>query len=157
MRTRGRRAPAQVFAATVGGFLTVLGGLSLLFGSTRFDTIDATDAHATLLVWPVSGWNGLFWLILGAAGLLAMARLPSARVYALSTSVVFAAVALWGATDSRAVADLLVAGLVNDVMHAVLAFAGLMAGLAEADPPEEDDPDREDKQLVNGHEPVGRW
>ncbi len=153
MRTHEHRAPARLFAATAGLFLTALGGMSLIFGSTQFDAVSTADASASFLIWPVSGWNGVFWLVLGALGLLAMARLPSARIYALLISVVFATVALWGAVDGDDVAGLLVAGLVNDVTHALLAFAGLMAGLADAGARVPEDADHP----LEGREPIGRW
>jgi hypothetical protein len=121
--------PAQVFAGVAGLFLTALGVLTLVFADVEYGTVGALAAQPEFLIWTVGGWTAVFWTAMGVLGLLSMARLDTARSYSLLAGVVFAALAVWGFIDGNDVAEILVAGTTTNVMHAILAGLGLVAGL----------------------------
>ena len=125
--------PAQVFAAVTGIFLTALGVLALIFADVGFGTVDALGDQPEFLIWTVSGWTTILWIAMGALGLLSMARLDSARSYSLLAGVVFAVVAVWGFVDGNDVASITAADTTNNVMHAILAGLGLLAGMLPRD------------------------
>jgi hypothetical protein len=81
------------------------------------------------MAWTVSGWTTILWIAMGALGLLSMARLDTARSYSLLAGVVFAIVAVWGFIDGNDVAEIIAADTTNNVMHAILAGLGLVAGM----------------------------
>ena len=125
--------PAQVFAAVTGLLLTALGVLALIFGDVSFDSVGALADQPEFLIWTVSGWTTIFWIAMGGLGLLSMARLDTARSYSLLAGVVVAGVAVWGFIDGNDVAEILTAGTTNNVMHAILAGLGLVAGMLPRD------------------------
>jgi len=132
-------SPAQVFAATSGLLLAALGVLALVLDDVGFGTVGLPADQPELLVWRVSGWTAVFWIAMGVLGLGSMVRLDTARTYALLAGVVFAVVAVWGFIDGNDVAGILVADATNNVMHAILAGIGLVAGMLprEAQKPQE--------------------
>jgi hypothetical protein len=81
----------------------------------------------------VNGWTALFWIALGTLGLLSVPRLASARTYALTAGLLFAAAAVWGFLDGESVAGVLVASTANNVTHAVLGALGLLFGMLPLD------------------------
>jgi hypothetical protein len=121
--------PAQTFAALSGLFLVVLGVLALIFGDASFGTIDSLAAQPEFLIWTVSGWTAVLWIVMGSLGLVSMMRLDAARTYSLIAATVFAALAAWGAVDGSDVAGLFVADTTNNVMHAILAGLALLVGV----------------------------
>jgi hypothetical protein len=125
--------PAQVFAAVTGLFLTALGVLALIFGEVSFGTVEAIADQPEFMAWTVSGWTTILWIAMGALGLLSMARLDTARSYSLLAGVVFAIVAVWGFIDGNDVAEIIAADTTNNVMHAILAGLGLVAGMLPAE------------------------
>lgn len=121
--------PAQAFAAASGTFLVALGVLVLVFSDVSFGTVDSLAGQPEFLVWTANGWTAVFWIAMGAVGLLSTVRLDAARAYALLAGVVFAVVAVWGFIDGSDVASVLVADTANNVMHAVLAVIALVTGM----------------------------
>ena len=121
--------PAQAFAAASGTFLVALGVLVLVFSDVSFGTIDSLTGQPEFLIWTANGWTAVFWIAMGAFGLLSMVRLDAARTYALLAGVVFAAVAVWGFIDGSDVASVLVADTANNVTHAILAVIALVTGM----------------------------
>ncbi len=120
--------PAQTYAALVGAFLFALGVLALVLKDVSFGTVGPVAGQPEFLIWSVSGWTTLFWIAMGAFGVLASVRLDTARSYALFAGVTFAVVALWGFIDGNDVVGLLTADTTNNVTHAVLGGLGLMVG-----------------------------
>jgi hypothetical protein len=132
-------SPAQVFAAVAGLLLTALGVLALIFADVSLGTVGALVQQPELLTWTVSGWTAIFWIATGVPGLVSMVRLDTARTYSLLAGVVFAGVAVWGFIDGNDVAEIIAADTTNNVMHAILAGLGLVAGMlpSEAQRPAE--------------------
>jgi hypothetical protein len=120
---------AQTFAALSGLFLVALGVLALIFGDVSFGTVDSLADQPEFLIWTVSGWTTVLWIVMGAFGLVSMARLDTARTYSLFAAAVFAALAVWGFVDGSDVAGIFVADTTNNVMHAILAGLALLVGM----------------------------
>jgi hypothetical protein len=121
--------PAQLYAGAAGLFLVALGILSLIFEGGNFGSVGRVGDQPEFLIWSVSGWTAIFWIVMGAIGLLCMARLDSARSYAMFAGVVFAVVAVWGFIDGNNVASILAADTTNNITHAVLGALGLLTGM----------------------------
>src|SRR3954451_5713452 len=121
--------PAQSYAVIAGLFLVALGVLSLILASVGFGTVGAASGQPEFLIWSVSGWTTVFWIAMGAPGLIAAPRLDTARSYALFAGVVFAVAAVWGFIDGNNVVSLVVADTTNNITHAILAVLGLVTGL----------------------------
>lgn len=121
--------PAQAYAGIAGLFLTALGILALIFAPVDFGALGKVAAQPEFLIWSVSGWTAVFWIVMGCLGLMAMSRLDTARTYAVVAGALFAIVAVWGFIDGDNVVDLLAADTTNNITHAVLAVLGLGAGL----------------------------
>jgi hypothetical protein len=121
--------PAQGFAALSGLFLVALGVLALIFAGVSFDTVGSLANQPEFLIWTVSGWTTVLWIVMGALGLVSMARHDAARTYSLFAAAVFAVVAVWGFVDGSDVAGIFVADTTNNITHAILAGLALLAGM----------------------------
>ena len=114
--------PAQAFAALSGMFLTALGMLALVLEDVGFG---APAGQRELAIWTASGWTAVLWVAMGVLGLLSSVGREPARTYSRVACAVFAVVALWGFVDGGNIA----AGTATNATHAILAGAGLAAGL----------------------------
>jgi hypothetical protein len=152
--------PAQTYAGLTGVFLLGLGILALVFTPAGFDAVDITADEPEFLVWSVNGWTAVFWIALGALGLLSAPRLASARMYALSAGLLFAAAAMWGFLDGENVAGVLVASTANNLTHAILAALGLLFGMLPLDaqraPGDVASERRFDREMPTDRVPTGR-
>jgi hypothetical protein len=134
--TRRRRtaarpdSPAQAYALVAGIFLLALGILALIFETGTFGSVGAAADQPQFLIWRVSGWMTILWILMGGLGVLSAGRLASARIYALAAGAIFAVLAIWGFIDGDHVASIFVAGTVDNITHAVLAVLGLAAWAA---------------------------
>jgi hypothetical protein len=129
--------PAHWYAAAAGVFLLALGILSLIIEGPAFGTVRNAGSQPEFIIWATSGWLCIFWIAMGALGLLALARVGAARTYALAAGIVFAVVAIWGFIDGNSTFGIFAAGTVDNITHAVLAALGLLAGLTPYAAPEE--------------------
>ena len=121
--------PAQTFAVIAGLFLVALGVLSLIFEPVSFGSIGRAANQPQFLIWAVSGWTTILWLVMGGLGLVSAGRLDSARTYALFAGVVFAVACVWGFIDGDNVINLIAADTTNNITHGILAALGLITGL----------------------------
>lgn len=122
-------APAQWYAAVAGVFLLALGILSLIISVGSFGSIGSVANQPEFLIWSVSGWVTIFWIVFGALGLLALPRIDTARSYALGAGIVFAVVAIWGFIDGNSVFSIFAADTTNNITHAILAGLGLVTAM----------------------------
>jgi hypothetical protein len=118
--------PAQSYAVIVGIFLIALGVLSLVIEPVNFDGVGPVAAQPEFLIWSVSGWTTIFWLVVGGIGLVSAARLDSARSFALGAGIVMAVAAVWGFIDGNDVAGIITADTTNNITHAVIGGLGLL-------------------------------
>lgn len=120
---------AQTYAVVAGLFLVALGVLSLIFESVSFGSVGSVGDQPQFLIWAVSGWTTIFWIVMGGLGLVAAGRLDSARSYALFAGIVFAVACVWGFIDGNNVVSIIAADTTDNITHGVLAALGLLAGL----------------------------
>lgn len=152
--------PAQVYAGAAGLFLVALGVLSLIFARVEFGSVGAIDAQPDFLIWAVSGWTVVFWIAIGAIGLLAMASLDSASAFSIIAGVVFSVLAVWGFIDGNDVGELLVADSTSNIMYTGLGVIGLLVGsIPRASQRAAEDAERQRtfEREVSGRDSVGRW
>lgn len=124
---------AQVYSIVAGLFLLAVGILGLIFASVGFGSAGSAADQPEFLIWNVSGWTTILWIAMGALGLASAVWLPGARTYAIFAGVVFAVLAVWGFIDGNNVASIFAAGTTDNITHAILGGAGLIAGLLPSD------------------------
>lgn len=85
----------------------------------------------------VNGWHNLVHLATGALGLATFARAASARAYALGLGAVYLVVAIWGFIlgGHQVILNLVPINTEDNVLHLLLAFAGLAGGAASSTQP----------------------
>jgi hypothetical protein len=125
------RAPAQVFALVLGLSL-VAGGVLGFFYEAAFDTGDDVPRAAVLGILDVNGWHNVVHIATGVAGLLLAGSWSAARAYAHAVGAVYAVVALAGFIegDGGVLIGLVPVNTEDNVLHALIALAGLVAGQA---------------------------
>jgi hypothetical protein len=122
-------APAHSYAAAAGVFLLALGILSLVIERPGFGSVGNVGNQPDFIIWATSGWLCILWIVMGALGLLAVARHGTARAYALGAGILFAILAIWGFIDGDSSFGIFAAGTVDNITHAVLAALGLLVAL----------------------------
>jgi hypothetical protein len=135
-----KRSPAQVYALLIGLSLTAVGIVGFLYSSdfsTGSAAADPANRDAVLGVLDVNGWHNLVHLGTGLLGLLVAGSYDNSRRFALGLGVVYSLVTiiglLYGTHD--AVLGLLPMNAEDDVLHGLIAFAGLAAWAATPSAP----------------------
>lgn len=134
-RNRLKRSPAQTFALVIGATLTVAGIVGFLYSSS-FGKPGHTDA--VLGVLDVNGWHNLFHLLSGLLGLALAGSYPGARRYAIGLGGLYALIALWGIVlgSGESILGIIPVNHEDNVLHALIAVAGLAAGLGTSSTPQ---------------------
>jgi hypothetical protein len=129
-----KRSPAQIYALVIGAALA-LAGIVGFFYSSSFGSPGRTDA--VLGVLDVNGWHNLVHLASGLLGLAMARNYRSARLYAVGFGAVYALVAIWGLAigDGHSILGIVPVNGEDDALHALIALAGLAAGLGTAATP----------------------
>ena len=127
----GVRSPAQVFALVIGATLT-LAGIAGFFYSASFGSGDGTEREALLGILDVNGWHNAVHILTGVAGLVVAGSYDGSRGYALGLGAVYLVVALLGfiAGDGDELFNLIPVNTEDNVLHLLIAIAGIGAGLA---------------------------
>jgi hypothetical protein len=128
------RSPAQTFALVIGGSLT-LAGIVGFFYSSAFGSPGETDAVFGIL--DVNGWHNVVHLVSGLLGLAMAGNYHSARRYALGLAIVYTVVTIWGFVigSGEAILGFLPVNAEDNVLHLLIALAGLLAGMATPSTP----------------------
>ncbi|MEA2474648.1 MAG: hypothetical protein QOE06_2563, partial [Thermoleophilaceae bacterium] len=128
------RSPAQTYALVIGAALTVA-GIAGFFYSTSFGKPGDTDA--VLGVLDVNGWHNLVHLLTGLLGLAVAGSYTGARRYAVGFGAIYAVVALWGFVvgDGESILGIIPVNSEDNVLHVLIALAGLAAGLGTSPTP----------------------
>ncbi len=131
---REPRTPAQWYGYIVGAALLLAGVLGFTADAT-FD-VAGTDANPAaglqgdgFLGLEVNGTHNVVHLVSGLVLLLMASRRDRARTAAIAFGSVYALVTLAGLIDGSTVIGLIPVNPADNVLHAVLAGAGLVAGL----------------------------
>lgn len=129
-----KRSPAQNYALVIGAALTIV-GITGFFCSSSFGKPGHTGVWLGVL--EVNGWHNLLHLLTGLAGLAVARSYAPARRYAIWFGALYAAVAIYGFAlgDGKSILGIVPVNTEDDVLHALLAVAGLAAGLGTSSVP----------------------
>jgi hypothetical protein len=125
------RSPAQVFALVIGLTL-VVAGIAGFFYNASFATGDELRRDAMIGILDVNGWHNVVHIATGVVGLLLAGTYDGARLFALVGGAVYLAVAVAGfiAGDGGEIVGLVPVNTEDNLLHLLIAIAGLGAGLA---------------------------
>ncbi len=125
------RTPAQLYALIFGATLVAAGILGFFYNAS-FGAGDGTERDAVLGILDVNGWHNVVHIASGALGLAVAGSYGGARAYALGFGAVYALVALLGfiAGNGDEIFNLIPVNTEDNVLHALIAVAGIGAGLA---------------------------
>jgi hypothetical protein len=130
------RSPAQAFALVVGATL-VVAGVAGFFYNASFGTGDGTDRDAALGILDVNGWHNVVHVLTGAIGLAVSSGYDGSRVYALGFGAIYLVLTLLGfiAGDGDELFNLIPVNTEDNVLHLLIGFAGVGAGVATPSTP----------------------
>jgi Domain of unknown function (DUF4383) len=125
------RSPAQVYALVIGVTLVAIGVVGFFY-SASFSTGDGAEREAALGILDVNGWHNVVHIASGAVGLALAGSYGGARSYAIAFGAVYLVVAALGfaAGDGEEILDIVPVNTQDNVLHLLIALAGLGAGLA---------------------------
>ena len=124
----GGRTPAQWFCLIVGAVLVLAGILGFITDSS-FDTGNALNGDK-LLGLEVNGWHNIVHIASGAFLLAMMGKRSTAKTGALAFGAIYVVVTIIGFADGSDIFGLLPINGADNVLHLVLAIAGIGAALA---------------------------
>jgi hypothetical protein len=122
------RSPAQLFALVFGAVLVAAGILGF-FVNTSFAVGSSLDRD-TLILFEVNGWHNVIHLLSGAIGLAVVGSYAGARAYALGLGAVYVVVTILGFAFQTEILTLIPINLEDNILHLLIAIAGIGAGLA---------------------------
>ena len=127
-RARIIRSAAQTYALVIGLALTAAGIVGFLYSSSFGEPGKVDDVFGIL---DVNGWHNLVHLATGLVGLAVFRSYAGARVYAIGAAAVYTLVGIWGLVigDGESILGFLPVNTEDNVLHLLIAFAGLLAGL----------------------------
>ena len=130
------QTPSQLYALLVGATLVAAGIIGFLYNSS-FATGDDVPRDAVLGLLDVNAWHNIVHLATGALGLATFASAPAARSYALGLGAVYLVVTVWGFVlgDGEVILNLIPINTADNILHLLLAIAGLAAGAASSTRP----------------------
>ena len=132
---RGRgtpeRTPAQLYSLIFGATLLLAGILGFIADSS-FGNLGSDVEGDKLVFFEVNGWHNIVHIASGLVGLTMAGKPASARLFALGFGAVYLLVTLIGLIDGDSIFGLLPINAADNVLHIVIALAGIAAGLASA-------------------------
>jgi hypothetical protein len=125
------RTPAQLYSLLFGVVLLAVGILGFVADSS-FGTGSNVEG-SDFIVFEVNGWHNIVHILSGLLGLALARRRDTARAYALGFGAVYLVVTIWGFITGDQVLWLIPVDAADNVLHLLIAAAGLAAGLASRD------------------------
>ncbi len=122
------RSPAQVYALLVGLALLAAGVLGFFYNAS-FATGDAIERDSVLGILDVNAWHNVVHIATGALALAVAGSYSTSRVFALGFGLVYLLVAVLGFAvgDGEAIGSLVPVNTEDNVLHLLIAVAGLLA------------------------------
>ncbi len=124
------------------GWSFLAAGLLGFFSSSDFATGEAVSRpehrSALLGLLEVNGWHNVVHVGTGVLGLFVSRRYTAARNFAIAFGAVYLTVTLLGiiAGDGGVVLGLIAVNTADNVLHALVGFAGLVTGLVTRPEPD---------------------
>ena len=125
------RTPAQLYALLFGIVLLAIGILGFIADSSFGTGSDVEGSD--FIIFEVNGWHNIVHILSGLLGLALARRRDTARAYALGFGAVYLVVTIWGFITGDQVLWLIPVDTADNVLHLLIAVAGLAAGLASRD------------------------
>lgn len=122
------RTPAQLYALLFGIVLLAVGILGFIADSSFGTGSDVEGSD--FIIFEVNGWHNIVHILSGLLGLALARRRDTARAYALGFGAVYLVVTIWGFITGDQVLWLIPVDAADNVLHLLIAAAGLAAGLA---------------------------
>jgi len=128
------RSPAQRYALVIGLSLTAAGIVGFFYSGAFDSPGKVKDVFGVL---GVNGWHNLVHLATGLVGLAVWRSYGGARVYAIGLGAVYTGVAIWGFVigSGESILGFLPVNSEDNVLHLLIALAGIFAGLATSATP----------------------
>ena len=125
------RTPAQLYALLFGIVLLAVGILGFIADSSFGTGSDVNGSD--FIVFEVNGWHNIVHILSGLLGLTLWRRRDTARAYALGFGAVYLVVTIWGFITGDQVLWLIPVDAADNILHLLIAVAGLAAGLSSRD------------------------
>ena len=124
------RSPAQLFCLVFGVVLVAAGVLGF-FVEASLDVQDNLPME-TLILFDVNGWHNIVHLLSGAVLLAVAGSYAAARTVAIGLGAVYVLVTIVGfiAGDGGTIVNLIPINTEDNILHLLIAAAGIGAGLA---------------------------
>jgi hypothetical protein len=128
--TSGSNSPAQLFALVFGVVLLAAGILGFFY-SASFE-VDPVERDALLGILDVNGWHNIVHILSGVLGLAVAGSYSASRLYAFGLGAVYVVVTILGFAygDGDAIFSLIPINTEDNILHLLIAVAGIGAGLA---------------------------
>jgi hypothetical protein len=129
----GRYTPAQIYSLVFGATLLLVGILGFI-AESAFDA--GSDVNGSdFIIFEVNGWHNLVHIASGLLGLALWRSVSGAKTFALGFGLVYLIVTVWGFVDGNDVLGLIPVNGADNVLHLLIALAGIAAGLVSRDEP----------------------
>jgi hypothetical protein len=128
------RSPAQNYALVIGAALTVAGIVGFFYSGSFGDPGKVDDVLGVL---SVNGWHNMVHILTGLLGLAVARSYNGSRAYAIGFGVLYTVVAIWGFVigGGESILGFLPVNTEDNVLHLLIALAGVGAGLGTAATP----------------------
>ena len=131
------RTPAQLYALVFGIVLVAVGILGFFYEGS-FTTGDDVPRDGLFGIFDVNGWHNVIHIASGLVGLAVAGKWAASRMYALGFGAVYTVVAIWGFVlgDGEVILNLMPINTADNILHLLIAVAGIGAGIASPATPE---------------------
>ena len=127
----GNKSPAQLYALVFGVVLLAAGILGFFYNAS-FEVGDQVESDAVLGILDVNAWHNIVHILSGVLGLAVAGSYSASRLYAFGLGAVYVVVTILGFAygDGDAIFSLIPINTEDNILHLLIAIAGIGAGLA---------------------------